>query len=719
MVPPTDQEMRSIHRMLNPSSIAVVGATQRLQYGGRFLQNALRASQRVRVYPVNPRYDELMGLKCYPSVKDLPESPDVVGIIVPYARVMGILEDCAEKGAGSAIVISAGFAERGTEEGGELQRRIRDFARRSGVRVSGPNCLGVVNLKDDIWVTSGLLGAHGIPGPIALVSQSGASALGPFLNRALDLGIGYSYIVTTGNEADLGSSDFIRYLLDDVGTKVIACFVEGFNDSRKFMEVARLAWERSKPIVMIKIGRSEPGSAAARSHTAALTGSDAVHDAVFKQYGVIRVEDYDALLGVSQLLAFSPSPPAEGIAIVSHSGGIGSLAADKCGQIGLTLPPLREETRTELNSILKGFGWAANPADVTGYANSESFPAILDLMISEPEIGTLVVASSFGDSQAQQVIKLRNSTNKAVVFLWTGSQSATDGLPTLKESNIPVFYQPEGLAVGLRALLDYHLRRMLRKADGVWVSETLSREQADTIWELSSLERRTLTEHEAKGLLSVWDVPITRELQANNREDAVAAAREIGYPVVLKVESADILHKSEGGLVRVGISDEDELRAAYDTVISDAHTHFPSADVTGVLVQEMVEGGTEVIVGVSRDPQFGPVLLLGMGGIFVELYQDVALRVCPITRRDALEMIEEVKGARLLRGYRGRPGCDVDSLVEVLLRVSSLATSLQDELLELDINPLMVLPQGQGVKALDALAIMGRDSDLDRPNAAM
>ena len=719
MVASTDQAMRSIHRMLNPSSIAVVGATQRLQYGGRFLQNSLRASERVRVYPVNPRYDELMGLKCYPSVKDLPESPDVVGIIVPYDRVMGILEECAEKGAGSAIVISAGFAERGTEERGGLQRQISDFALRSGVRVCGPNCLGVVNLMDDIWVTSGLLGAHGIPGPIALVSQSGASALGPFLNRALDLGIGYSYIITTGNEADLGSSDFIRYLLDDPSTKVIACFVEGFNDGQKFLEVARLAQERGKPIVMIKVGRSEPGSTAARSHTAALTGSDAVHDAVFNQYGVIRVEDYDALLGVSQLLAFSPAPPAEGVAIVSHSGGISSLAADKCGQIGLTLPPLSEETRTGLNSILKGFGWAANPADVTGYANSDSFPAILDLMVNEPEIGTLVVASSFGDSQARQVVELRDSTDKAVVFLWTGSQSAVDGLPTLKESNIPVFYQSEELAVGVKSLLDYHRRRKLRDADVVSVSRALSREQADNLREVSSLERRTLTEHEAKRLLSVWGVPITREVQANNREDASAAAREIGYPVVLKIESADILHKSEGGLVRVGISDEDELWTAYDTVISDVRNQFPAADVKGVLVQEMVEGGTEVIVGVSRDPQFGTVLLLGMGGIFVEVYRDVALRICPITRRDALEMIEEVKGARLLRGYRGRPRCDVDSLVEVLLRVSSLATSLQDELLELDINPLMVLPQGQGAKALDALAIMGRDSDPDRPNDDM
>ena len=707
----TDQKMRAIHRMLSPTSIAVVGATPRVQYGGRFLQAALRASERVNVYPVNPRYEELMGVKCYPSLKDLPECPDLVGIIVPHDRVMRVLEECAEVEAGSAIVISAGFAERGTEGGAALQRQIGEFTRQSGVRICGPNCLGVANLREGIWACSSSLGAEGTVGPIALVSQSGASAFGPFLSRAVDRGIGYSYIVSTGNEADLDSTDFIRYLVEDDHTRVISCFIEGFKDGRKFLEVARLAQERGKPIVLIKVGRSDLGARAARSHTAALTGSDSVHDAAFKQYGVIRVEDYDALLEVSQLLAFSPAPETEGVSVVSHSGGISSLVADKCGQMGLHLPELREETRVELNDILKGFGWAANPADVTGFANSESFPRIMELMINEPEVGVLVVGSGMGDNQAQQVVELRQNTQKPMAFLWTGSQSATAGLSLLKGANIPLFYQPEGLARGLWGLLSHHHQRELRLKDAPTSHEAMSQQQREEIQRLTSLGRRTLTEHEAKRLLSCWGIPVTRERQATTWDETAVAAREIGYPVVLKVESPDILHKTEAGLVRVGIRSEDELHHAYDAIMSSVQDHFPSAKIMGMLVQEMVEGGTEVIVGVSRDPQFGPVLLFGMGGIFVEVYQDVALRVCPITRRDALEMVQEVKGARVLQGYRGQPPADVDALVDVLLQVSNLATALYEDgeasLAELDINPLAVLPQGHGVKALDALAVMG------------
>ena len=454
-----ERQMSSVHKMLNPSSIAVVGATARLQYGGRFLQAALRASDRVRVYPVNPRYEELSGVRCYPSLEALPESPDLVGLIVPYGQVLPLLEECSRVGAGSTIVISAGFAERGLEDRADLQRQVGELARQSGVRVCGPNCLGVANVKDDIWASASSLGAKALSGPVGLVSQSGASAFGPFLTRAVDKGVGYSYIISTGNEADLDSADFIRYLVDDPDTRVIACFIEGFKDGRKFVEVARLARERGKPIVVLKVGRSDQGARAARSHTAALTGSDEVHDAVFRQLGVIRVEEYDGLLEMAQLLAHSPAPREEGVAVVSHSGGISSLTADKCGEMGLGLPELRPETKAALDDILQGFGWAANPADVTGRANSDSFPAIMELMANEPEVGTLVVASGGQESQARQIIELRDSTDRAVAFMSTGSQMPSAGLDLLKAANIPLFYHPEGLARGLKGLVEYHSRR--------------------------------------------------------------------------------------------------------------------------------------------------------------------------------------------------------------------------------------------------------------------
>jgi acyl-CoA synthetase (NDP forming) len=706
MTSSTVDQLQSIHRMLNPTSIAVVGATPRLQYGGRFLRAALQAGDRVRLYPVNPRYDEIMGLKSYPSLADVPESPDVVGIVVPYHQVMPTLEECARKQAGSAIVISAGFAERGDGGRLDLQRQIGAFARESGVRITGPNCLGVANVKAGIWACAGSRLVMSGGGPIALVSQSGASAFGPFLTRAVDLGIGYSYIVTTGNEADLESSDFMRYLLDDPETRVIACFIEGFKDGRKFMEVARLAAERGKPIVLIKIGRSPAGAKAATSHTAAMTGADAVHDAVFKQYGVIRVEDYDELLETAQFLAYSPPLTKEGVSIVSHSGGISSLSADKCGQMGLQLPDLTPASRDGLNEVLKGFGWAANPADVTTYANSESFPQIMRYMVEGPDVGMLAIASAGGDSQAQQVIAMRDAMNKPVAFLWTGSLTATDGLNKLKEAKIPVFLSPDRLARGLRSKINaQRWQERLRKGADEPLPPT-SVWQREALQEISSLGRKTLTEHEARRFLAHWQVTGVREERTTTVEAALAAAEQLGYPVVLKVESPDIPHKTEAGVVRLGVPSEVELRQAYAEIMHNAQHHAPNAQVLGVLVQEMVRGDIETIVGLSRDPLFGPILLFGMGGIFTELYQDVALRACPISQSDAREMLQEVKGARLLEGFRGHPVADVDALVHLLVRVSQLGIQCEREIRELDLNPLLVLPRGQGVRAADALIVL-------------
>ena len=703
----TDDHLSSIHKMLNPRSIAVVGATPRMQYGGRMLAAALKAGDRISVYPVNPRYDEVMGIKCYPSVSDLPEAPDVVGVVVSSSQVLDVLKESHQKGVRAAIIISAGFSERGTPEGRDLQMQVGDFARESGLRISGPNCLGLANVKDDIWVSSSSRGAEGLGGPVGLVCQSGASAFGPFLNRALDSGIGLSYIISTGNEADLDFSDFVRYLLDDDDTKVIAGFVEGFKDARKFIEVAKLAAERGKPIVLIKIGRSELGAKAAQSHTAALTGLDALYDAALSQYGVIRVSDYDELLEVSNLLANSPAPPAKGLAVVSHSGGISSLTADMCGQVGLELPELNDAARDGINGVLKGFGWASNPSDVTGFANSDSFPEIMQFMANDPAMGTLVVASSGGDAQAEQVIAHRDrDKEKALAFLWTGSRNEPAGLDMLKKARIPVFYTPNKLATGLRSLLDYHTWLGHRGQAGFPATPAISPEQQIVADRLAATGRVSLSEHLSKGLLSEWGVPITRETLVQNADDAVTAANEIGYPVVLKGDVSNMHHKTEAGLVKLDLRDEIAVRAAYDQIISNAANAGAVGDgINGVSVQEMVLDGIEVIVGLSYDSQLGATILFGTGGVMVEVYNDVALRLCPIDESDALEMIHEVKGARLLEGFRGRPAADIDALIETLVQVSNLGSQLEGSLAELDINPLMVLPAGQGVKAADAVAV--------------
>jgi acetyltransferase len=694
--------------MLHPRSVAVVGATPRLQYGGRFFAAMLKSSDRVRLYPVNPRYPELGGVTCYPSIDALPESPDLVGVIVPHDQVMHVLEASHRKGAGSAIVISAGFAERGTPEGRLLQERLSAFARDTGLRVSGPNCLGVANVTDDVWPMASSLSAGTSPpaGAIGLVCQSGATAFGPLQTRAADAGIGYSYIISTGNEADLEFADFARYLLDDPQTRVIAGFIEGLRTADRFVEVAKLAAEHGKPIVLIKIGRSESGSRAAGSHTGALTGSDARFDAICTQYGVTRVQDYDELLEISQLLAQSKKPTQPGIAVVSHSGGVSSLTADMLGAAGLRLPALTEQTRTELNGIIKDFGWAANPADLTGFLMREDFPRIVESMIEQPAVGTLVVASAGSETRAQEAISLRERSSKNLVYMWTGARGDSLALSVLKAAAVPVFYTPAGLARGLRSLLDYYDWRDMRERIGFASVPAKTAEQRATKDGLRDVQGRVLSEHESKRILAAWGVRGTREARAASAEDAIAAAERLGYPVVVKADSPDILHKTEAGVVRLGLTNSAEVSNAFADVMARARTFDSGARMDGVLVQEMITNAVEVIVGVQHDPQLGPMLLLGIGGVLVEVYQDVSLRRCPITDEEAHQMIDSLKGSQLLHGYRGRQAADVDALAQTLVAVSHLAVHLKEDLAELDVNPLLVLPEGEGVIAADALVVL-------------
>jgi acyl-CoA synthetase (NDP forming) len=705
----TAAQMKSIERMLNPRSIAIVGASAKGGgYGARLLNAVLKSRDRIPVYPVNPNHAEIMGVPAYRSVSDLPQAPDLVGVVVPYHQVLPVLEECHRKGAGAAVVISAGFAERGDDARLDLERRLAAFTRESGLRIAGPNCLGVANVRDDIWATASSRTLGGLTGPIGLICQSGATAFGPFLMRAVDGGIGLSHIISTGNETDLDFADFARYLLDDPGTRVIAGFVEGFKNFEKFIEVAKLAAERGKPIVLIKIGRSESGSRAARSHTAALTGSDALYDAAFRQYGVTRVNDYDELLEVSQLFAHSRKPVKPGIAAISHSGGISSLTADLCGQHGIDLPPLTDRARDGINAVLKDFGWAANPADVTGFARGENFKAFIDYLTAEPEVGTLVVASSGTGDQVDHLLALRERTEKNIVYFWTGARAEKGSLDRLKAANFPLFYSPEKLARGLRSLLDYHEWRDRRAAAGIAAVPATSAAQQAVLKQMQTSGGAALSEADSRRVIAAWGISGPREERASSIDAAVAAARRIGYPVALKIDSPDIPHKTEAGVVRLDLRDEAAVRAAYGEITAAAAKNAAQAKVSGVLVQEMVAGGVEVIVGVSYDPQIGPMLLFGIGGVMVEIYNDIARRRCPIGRAEALEMIDEVKGAKLLRGFRGRPPADVDALADALVRVSHLAVHLKGQLAELDINPLMVLPTGQGVKAADALVVARR-----------
>ena len=709
----TDDQLKSIHLMLNPKSMAIVGATPRMQYGGRFLNAALRGKDKVRIYPVNPRYEEIQGLKSYPSVTDLPEAPDVVGIVIPYNNVLNVLQESYAKGTRAAVVISAGFSERGEQDRADLQSELTKFCRESGLRMSGPNCLGLANIKDGIWASSSSRGVAGLSGNIGLICQSGASAFGPFLVRAVDEKIGFSYIISTGNEADLDFCDFARYLIDDDSTDVIAGFVEGFKDGKKFLEVAKLALKKRKPIILIKIGKSQFGTRAAKSHTAALTGEDENYEAAFSQYGVIRVQDYDDLLQISNLFAQTGRLNSEGISVVSHSGGISSLTADMLGQAGLDLPELDSKSRDGINEVLQGRGWASNPSDVTGFANSESFPSIMDNMIAGDNMGCLVVASAGGEEQINQVIEARSrylsapeGQQKQLVYLWTGSRVEESTLQKLQEAKIPLFYTPDKLGYALKHLVDYHKRADYMAQNASDSTFELSAIQKESIKHVKSLSKSQLSEDESKKLIENWGVITPQRFLTQSSDEAVEAANKLGFPVVLKVDSSEILHKTEAGVVRVNVKDDVEVRSVFNQIIDSAKKVSDAKNINGVLVEEMVTGGIEVMAGLTVDEQLGPVILFGSGGTSVEVYKDVTRRICPISKQDAYEMIDEVNASVLLKGFRGASPKDIEALAHLLVNLSQLGASLSEDVKELDLNPVMVLDKGKGVKAADALVIL-------------
>ena len=700
-----DTVMESIDAMLHPRSIAIVGASPRLQYGGRFLNNLLETKYRGRIYPINPKYEEIMGVRCYPDISSLPEAPDLAGIIIPAEKTMDILEECAKKGVKTGVIIAGGFAELGTAERKAAQKALSDFTLRTGMRLCGPNCLGIANVKDGIWPcsarTSDIQAAN--IGGLALVSQSGASAFGPFLIRAQDRNLGFSYIVSTGNEADLDTSDFIRYCIRQPEVKAIIAYFESIKDGDKFRSVAEEALTLGKPIVALKIGRSSAGQRAARSHTASMTGSDQAYDALFKQMGVIRVEDWDELLETASLLAKAPPFRRETVGVIAHSGGVASLLADKCEPV-MSMPQPSATTRQGLDGILKGFGSSANPADITWHAFEEEFVDILKLMLNDNRFGGVVLGTAGDESQSQRIIKASEESDKPLAMLWTGSERDTSGLRLIQQSSrVPVFFRAENLAGALKASAFYYRVRAQHLSKHA-VRKAATRSIAGL--QIAS-GKGPLGLQEGLELLPRFGINTAKGSLAQTMEEAVHIADEIGYPVVLKVDSPDLPHKTELGLVKAGLNSRVDLQSAFKDMKEKLQAMKKPVSIKGFLVQEMIKGGVEVIIGIKREPQMGPVLLFGLGGIFTEVMKDFSLRVCPVSKADVREMVREIKGFKLLEGFRGSLPADINALEKALLNVSQLAMATKDQIEEIDINPLLVLPKGQGIRAIDALIIRG------------
>jgi acetyltransferase len=697
----SDIDSAGIAYLYNPKSIAIVGASQNERKpGGRPLAALERRGYAGELYPVNPRYSEVRGRTCYASVLEVPGPVDLVIISVPAVAVLDVMRQCGEKGVKAAVIFSGGFAEVGPE-GAALQRELGRLAREEGIRVLGPNCLGLINLANSVMASFAFITEMEPVSPrtLSLVTQSGA--FGAMLySEAIRAGVGFSSFTSVGNEADTEFADFVGYLLDDAETQIIGGYLEGAKDGHKLRRVAEKALGLGKPVAIMKVGRMGAGARAASSHTASLAGDDQVYDAFFRQLGIVRIEDPRELTAFAILHRSGRRFAGRRVAILSGSGGHGVMLADRCESLGLPVPELRGATRERLERILPAFGSARNPVDLTaqGGVDSSMLGNCLRALVADEDIDAVLAQVFFQDrdgiERARHLVEIYHSTSKPVVMLAHHRAPSPVGaqcFEILQEAGIPI------LGDGLQAAKAV--------AQLAWYQEKASAAVANAAapdelgWPAPEGLRRqlrggqALSEFRCKQILEACGIPITREGLAHSAEQAVGLARELGYPVVLKVQSAEIQ--------ALGLAGDEDVRAAYGAILASVAERAPGARVEGVLVQEMVSGGTEVIIGASKDPVFGPVVMFGLGGIFVEALGDVAFRVAPLSRRDALEMIQEIKGYRVLQGMRGRPPADIDAIVDAVLRVSRLVVDFSDEIEELDINPLMAF--SRGAKAVDAL----------------
>jgi acyl-CoA synthetase (NDP forming) len=700
---------RNLSPLLNPRALAVVGASKRPGSAGRLvLENLVHLGYQRAVYAVHPRHDEVLGFPCYPDLRSLPETVDSVAVLLGAEKVLPVLEEAVDAGAKAAWVLASGFGEAGAA-GQRREAELARFAEETGLMVCGPNCIGVANLVDNVATYSVALSPKTRAGHVSAVVQSGAVCLG-LANAAR---FGFRYLISSGNEAVLDSADFIGYLAHDAGTQVIVAFLEGIQRPDKFIVAAEAAAQRGTPILAVKIGRSEIARRTVQAHTGSLAGSDRVVDAVFRRLGVVRLDTLDELLEAAELFVTSPLPDGDGVGLLSLSGGQIGLIADLAQDLGLEFPAFSEEGRVALEEILPPFSPIANPLDAWGTGDLEgTYPACVDAVSREDEIDVVAVSrdtpAGVAEREVEQslavaeaAVEAAQRTEKPVMLFSNLCAGFEDQVKaTLDAGGVPYL---QGTPETLRAIQafvrygDFQRRQAEAEEAGCASPEKLP-------WWREKLQTGALSELEGRRLLADYGIRGPEEQMATSANDAVEAARTIGYPVVLKILSPDIRHKTEMGGVRVGLEDEADVQRAFDEVMAAARKHHPGADLQGVLIQEMIlEGAVEVIVGVLQDADFGPVVVFGSGGILVELFKDSSLRLPPLSRRDARDMIGETQAAQLLKGFRGRPPADVDALVDALVRVSQLAVDLQDEIAALDVNPMMVLPEGEGVRAVDAL----------------
>lgn len=692
-----------ISKLLRPRAVAVVGASEKSGFGGDTCRNILEnQADTSHVYPVNPKKETVFGKKCYPTLADLPEEIDLVILCTSQKTIVDFLKQAKAKGAGAAVVYASGYSEVGTAEGKAFEKELVDAAKALDMVVMGPNCAGYINFGDDIFSFAFIGNYKGKKGNIGFVSQSGQFCIDMMKSAEMK----YSFAISAGNSAMVQMEDYLNFLIDDSNTKVIALYLEGVKNPHKFEACLQKAMEKKKPVVILKAGRSPKGQATAASHTGSMAGSDKTYDAVFEKFGVIRADDMQDLRSTASLLAtlrVLPKKPA--FSAMCLSGGETAVSADTGFLHGIEYPDFSEVTLKKLNDMLPDFATPRNPLDMTAALcyDADAFASGITTVMSDPSIEMGLVGLTISDKVTVSNDIMFEGIRRAFEQIPDKPLAVMSFMEAARNKELVERFQNAGIPVlpttkyGFRAL--QHLQDFISH-------DTIKREARLAIPEAHSANTRALSEYESKKLLADNGVPVDLGYIAKTKAEIKEYAEKIGYPLVMKVESNDILHKSDVGGVMLNIKSLEQAEEAYDKILANAAQHAPNAKINGILMQKMLKAGTEMIIGLNSDPQFGPMLLVGMGGVFVEVFKDAALYPVPLNHDEALHMLQSLKSFKLLNGYRGNPPADIEALTDMMVKISDFAYRKKDTLKELDMNPLFVYPKGEGVAIADALAVM-------------
>lgn len=689
------------NNIFSPSKVAVIGASEKQNaFQGKAIRYLLEHSDNVESYPVNPKYDNVYGKKCYKSVEDIPVKIDAAIVVVRSEMVPDVLRQCGEKGCKLAVVISAAFSESG-DKGLALEEEVKRVAKHYGIRIIGPNCVGFINFigRKALSTSTALERKNMIKGKIGFVSQSGA-IMGSIIDRAQDAGIGFSYAFSIGNGLDLDVAEIIDFLAHDEDTEAIIAYVEGIKDYTHFSQAALKARKSGKPVFICKIGKSEEAVKTAATHTGSMTGTDEIIDAYFKQLGIIRVDDIEELFTAANLYLFLKPIQKSEIGIFSVSGGAAGLLADYCSNYGLKLGDVSDQTAFELLHKLQ-LDPPYNPLDIARLPIAD-LSIVSDFMkrfAVDPAFGAVIISLTmvyFIDEIADIIIKTYRETNRPVIVYWTSGSVAKLHFEKITAAGIPLFHTAHDCIASLRyAMRFFELNppgKIFPDYSTYYPQET-NKDDVE-IW---------LDEKESKDMFLSYGIPVTEQQLVISPEEAVKASKKIGYPVVMKICSKDIQHKSDYGLVKLNIENPEAVITAFAEITGNSRKHFPQATVNGVLVQEMVSAEIEFILGATKEAGLGPVILFGLGGVFVEVFKDSAVRVAQfMTEDDARSIVKQTKASIFLSGLRGQKKLDEEALVDIILKLQKLV--LENPAIEqLDINPLYIFEEGKGVKAIDGL----------------